>query len=67
MFQLTGVVAEGVENAKVWDALRSLDCDEAQGFHMGKPMPAAEFFAWSTAWTSRHRPQPGSTAALMLH
>ncbi len=61
------VVAEGVENAKVWEALRDLDCDEAQGFHMGKPMPATEFHAWSTAWIARTRPRTASAAALMLH
>jgi EAL domain-containing protein (putative c-di-GMP-specific phosphodiesterase class I) len=61
------VVAEGVENAKVWDALRELDCDEAQGYHMGKPMPAGEFCAWSAAWMARHRSHATSAAALMLH
>jgi hypothetical protein len=33
------VVAEGVENAAVLALLHALDCDEAQGYHMGKPMP----------------------------
>jgi diguanylate cyclase (GGDEF)-like protein len=61
------VVAEGVENAKVWDMLRDLDCDEAQGYHMGRPMPASEFFAWSTAWTAKNRPRPPAASAFMLH
>src|SRR4051812_19344306 len=30
------VVAEGVEDAKVWALLRELSCDEAQGYHMAK-------------------------------
>ena len=47
------VVAEGVENAQVWELLRELACDEAQGFHMGRPMPAAEFARWSTGWSTR--------------
>jgi diguanylate cyclase (GGDEF)-like protein len=47
------VVAEGVENAAVWDMLRDLQCDTAQGFHMGKPMPVNEFCAWSLAWATR--------------
>jgi diguanylate cyclase (GGDEF)-like protein len=47
------VVAEGVENAQVWELLRELACDEAQGFHMGRPMPAAEFARWSTGWSAR--------------
>ena len=61
------VVAEGVENAKVWDALRELECDAAQGFHMGKPMPVAEFNAWSMAWTARNRPHRAAGSAFMLH
>jgi predicted signal transduction protein with EAL and GGDEF domain len=61
------VVAEGVENSKVWDALRELSCDEAQGYHMGKPMPAPEFSAWSAAWIARHRPRTPGTGAVMLH
>jgi diguanylate cyclase (GGDEF)-like protein len=60
------VVAEGVENAQVWDMLRELNCDLAQGFHMGKPMPVEQFKAWSSGWMSRHRP-PAASAALMLH
>jgi diguanylate cyclase (GGDEF)-like protein len=61
------VVAEGVENAKVWDLLRELECDEAQGFHMGKPMPAADFHAWSIGWIAKHRARSGASAGLMLH
>ena len=61
------VVAEGVENAKVWDALRDLECDEAQGYHMGKPMPANEFNAWSMAWLAKNRPRAASHSAFMLH
>jgi EAL domain-containing protein (putative c-di-GMP-specific phosphodiesterase class I) len=61
------VVAEGVENAKVWAMLRELDCDEAQGYHMGRPMPAADFGRWSVAWTAQHRPQAGAGAATVLH
>lgn len=50
------VVAEGVENAKVWDLLRELRCDQAQGYHMGRPMPASEFRKWSAMWIERRRP-----------
>ena len=39
------VVAEGVETADVLEALRSLDCDIIQGYHIGKPVPFAEFVA----------------------
>ena len=50
------VVAEGVENAKTWDLLRELRCDLAQGYHMGRPMPASEFRKWSAMWIERRRP-----------
>jgi diguanylate cyclase (GGDEF)-like protein len=40
------VVAEGVETETVWDELTALGCDYAQGWYLGKPMPAAELSAW---------------------
>jgi len=36
------VTAEGVETATVQRTLRELGCDYAQGFHVGKPVPADE-------------------------
>lgn len=36
-------LAEGVENAEQLAALRRMGCDFAQGWHLGKPLPAAEF------------------------
>ena len=47
------VVAEGVETAEAWNLLRELKCDQAQGYHMGRPMPVTEFSAWSTSWGMR--------------
>jgi EAL domain-containing protein (putative c-di-GMP-specific phosphodiesterase class I) len=61
------VVAEGVENAQVWDALRALECDEAQGYHMGRPMPANEFPAWSLAWQAKTRPRTAAQPSALLH
>lgn len=61
------VVAEGVENAKVWDLLRELNCDQAQGYHMGKPMPSDEFRKWSASWATRQRAAGLATAAMHLH
>ena len=40
------VVAEGVENDAALSALRALDCDEAQGYHISRPLPAEAFADW---------------------
>lgn len=40
------VVAEGVEDRIAWDVLSRCGCDVAQGYWMGKPMPASEFVEW---------------------
>jgi diguanylate cyclase (GGDEF)-like protein len=37
------VVGEGVETGAQFEFLKKHDCDEAQGFHLAKPMPASEF------------------------
>lgn len=39
-------VAEGVEDAAQSALLHELGCDDAQGFHHGRPMPPAQFPAW---------------------
>ena len=43
-------VAEGVEDRADWDLLRSLGCDVAQGWFMGKAMPAEEIPRWVAEW-----------------
>ena len=37
------VVAEGVETREQRDVLVGLGCDEMQGFHFARPMPAEAF------------------------
>ncbi len=44
------VVAEGVENAAILAQLGELDCDEAQGYHMSKPVPVTDFQAHCDRW-----------------
>jgi len=43
------VVAEGVEDAVSWEMLRSLGCDDAQGYYMSKPLDAPALTAWIRA------------------
>jgi len=38
-------VAEGVENAEQYEYLRMIQCDNIQGFYLGKPMTAGEIEA----------------------
>ncbi len=44
------VVAEGIENQKVWDILKMLGCDYGQGYFMGKPMAAEKLLDWAAQW-----------------
>lgn len=37
-------IAEGVESRKQLELLKTLDCDQAQGFYFAKPMPAFQVF-----------------------
>ena len=44
------VVAEGVELAPMLGLLARWGCDTAQGYLIGKPMPAAAFEQWLRQW-----------------
>jgi diguanylate cyclase (GGDEF)-like protein len=57
------VVAEGVEDAATLDLLRALGCDTAQGYHIARPMTAADLAIWMgrqhvTTRAPRLRPLP---------
>ena len=40
------MVAEGVETGRVFSELRRLGCDQAQGYFMSRPVPAADLDHW---------------------
>ncbi len=48
------VIAEGIEDVKVWDMLNKLGCDIGQGYFIGKPMPVDELFTWHSNWINRN-------------
>jgi diguanylate cyclase (GGDEF)-like protein len=60
------VLADGVETPKAWDMLRDLNCDAAQGSHLGPALPAEEFKLWCGAWVARQRPAT-AVSSIMLH
>jgi diguanylate cyclase (GGDEF)-like protein len=43
------VVAEGVEELAAWNMLRTLGCDDAQGFFMSRPLAPAVLVHWIRA------------------
>lgn len=47
------VVAEGVEDRDDWAFVRRTQCDLAQGFFIGRPMPAADLPDWIELWHAR--------------
>jgi EAL domain-containing protein (putative c-di-GMP-specific phosphodiesterase class I)/AmiR/NasT family two-component response regulator len=46
-------VAEGVESVEALRLLSALRCGYAQGYFIGRPMPAGELGRWSTDWARR--------------
>jgi diguanylate cyclase (GGDEF)-like protein len=40
------VLAEGVEDAATREFLAGVGCDQVQGFHLGRPLPADEIVRW---------------------
>jgi EAL domain-containing protein (putative c-di-GMP-specific phosphodiesterase class I) len=64
------VVAEGVENDAMLARLATLGCERAQGYGIGKPIPAEQLPAWLAQYRSGGRasvvplPLPGAEGRL---
>jgi diguanylate cyclase len=52
------VVAEGVESSDQLEFLKTLGCDQYQGFHFSPPVPAREFTALLRTWKSAEEQSP---------
>ena len=46
------IVAEGVENSADLEELAAMGIDTVQGYHVARPMPAAEIEGWVRSWHS---------------
>lgn len=44
------MVADGVETEAAYLELARLGCDQAQGYYVSRPVPAAELDHWFTSW-----------------
>jgi EAL domain-containing protein (putative c-di-GMP-specific phosphodiesterase class I) len=53
------MVAEGVETEVVFTELRRMGCDQAQGYFMSRPLPAAQLDLWL-----RNRPEHDQSTAI---
>ncbi len=50
------IIAEGVSDLRLWGTVKGLGVHHAQGFIVGRPLPAEALPAWWASWRSR---QPG--------
>jgi EAL domain-containing protein (putative c-di-GMP-specific phosphodiesterase class I) len=47
------IIAEGVEDEAVWARMAALGIEQAQGFLIARPLPAAQIPAWLDGWAVR--------------
>lgn len=62
------VVVEGVESESVHETVLAMDCDEVQGFHISRPLPAREVPGWLRSYAAaplppRHRAPSSSSSS----
>ena len=48
------VVAEGVESEPIWNKLRELGCNIAQGYYLSRPLPPDQLGAWLLRHSAAH-------------
>ncbi len=46
------VVAEGIDNQRVWDLVTELGCDEGQGYFVSRAMEGEKLFDWVRRWNA---------------
>ena len=56
------VVAEGIESAEQWEALREFGCVRAQGYLFSRPVPEAEVAALLARPLATRKPNPAAPA-----
>lgn len=56
-------VAEGVETQADWNWLKALGCERAQGYFVGRAVPAEVLIPWSRSWRSARNGNQGSEPA----
>jgi EAL domain-containing protein (putative c-di-GMP-specific phosphodiesterase class I) len=54
-------LGEGVESIEIWNALRAMGCDAAQGYHLGAPLPADRVTHWLAQGEWQAALQAGAT------
>jgi EAL domain-containing protein (putative c-di-GMP-specific phosphodiesterase class I) len=54
------VVAEGVENSRVWHMLRRMGCTQIQGYYLTRPIPVQEFPGWLADYRRMRGIVPGA-------
>ncbi|WP_232821142.1 GGDEF and EAL domain-containing protein [Dyella sp. C11] len=52
------VVVEGVETSNIYESVLAMACDEAQGFHIARPLPSSDV----PAWLAGHQGMPSRRA-----
>ena len=60
-------VAEGVETLEGWQLLNELNCDQAQGYFIARPMPANEIPQWEQQWLARQPITPPKPCIRDMH